>query len=652
MLNNCLEREAMAHHKNISPITALLVLSLMGFYPLPTLAQSIDVPDEENSFFEPTPIEEFSPGGEGESIPGTEPLYDKAVTITMIEVQGNRLVPTDTILNAIGTQPGSLYSKQNLQNDLRKIYDLGYFTEQIRVVPIATRDGIQLRFEVEENPVVKQFQFEGQSVLPEEDLRKLFEAQAGLPQNVNAINKGIQDIELLYKDKGYILARVEDIREEETGTVKLIISEGKINKIRYSGNRKTKDYVIRRAMAQKEGEPYNDITVTEDLKRIFSTQAFSDVRRVIKASPDAPGEYDLVIETDEKRTGAISLGGGVDTGTGIFGSVGYSDPNFLGRGENLSTVFSIGTGVIGSDRDTLDRKVTQFQASWFNPSLGETTNSLGTSFYARELGSFNVPLAIERRYGGEVTWGRPLESIPGASVSLGIGYEDTNIREGVSQSRLDEYSITPAQRQGQLTDGAFAFLSPGFSYDSRNNRFNPSQGWLSTFGSRLALGLDEDSYGTITANLRRYLKITDNVVFALNAQGGGSMFGDTPAFNMFRLGGSYTVRGFQEGGIGIGQSFLLGSAELRSKIPLLKRFSKFPIYDMLQAALFTDAGVLFKEASTNDIFNRPGYGISVGAGLRLNIPAVGPIRIDWANPIGGDSGDYVRRFNFGVGQKF
>jgi outer membrane protein assembly factor BamA len=62
--------------------------------------------------------------------------------------------------------------------------------------------------------------------------------------------------------------------------------------------------------------------------------------------------------------------------------------------------------------------------------------------------------------------------------------------------------------------------------------------------------------------------------------------------------------------------------------------------------------MLFGEADSNDIFNRPGYGISVGAGLRLNLPAVGPLRIDYAIPIGGNTGDHVRNFNFGAGQKF
>lgn len=599
-----------------------------------------------------TPIDKIAPQGEGgDSVPGTDPIYDKGITVTEIEIQGAKLVPPDVILKALDTKPGSLYSKRRLQSDLKKIYDLGYFTEKLRVVPIATRDGVHIRYEVEENPTVNGFIFKDLSVVKESELKPLFKEQIGMPQNVNSINKGVQAIEQLYKDKGYILARVDDISEDPPGTVILKINEGVVHKISFSGNKKTRDYVVRRAMAQKEGEVFNEKTVAEDMKRIFSTQTFSDVRRSVTASPSTPGEYDLTIELDEKRTGAISLGGGVDTGTGVFGSIGYSDPNFLGRGENFSSVFSVGSGVLTSDAATLKRRVLQFQTSWFNPSIRETNNSLGVSFFARELASFNVPLAIERRVGGSVDWSKPLEDYPGASISLGLGVENIKMKEGVSAARLAKEGVSAAHRQEQLDDGSFVYLTPGINFDSRNNRFDPSSGWLNSFSSKLAFGLDSDSYATVSANIRRYLKVTDTSTFALNLQGGATPVGDIPDFNAFLLGGPYTIRGFQQGGVGVGNQYVLASAELRSKVGFLKRFKRFPVYDMTQVALFADAGKLFDEALSNEDFGRPGYGFSVGAGLRVNLPTMGPIRIDWAKALG-DTGGFSRSINFGVGQKF
>ncbi len=638
--------------KSRNIITFLSLLLLLGMTPL-SVAQTVDVPsqDADKAKPEPTPVQEFAPSGT-QIIPGNEPLYDKGVTVTQIEIIGNKIIPAQAILNAIETKPGSLYSKRRLQNDLKHIYEMGYFSENLRVVPIATREGVHLRYEVEENPVVNAFQFSGETVLKEEKLRKIFVDQVGKPQNANAINKGIQEIEQDYKDGGYILARVDDIEENPPGTIKLTISEGKIHNIAFTGNKKTKDFVIRRAMAQKEGEIYNEKTVNADMKRIFGLQMFSDVRRVVKASAVAPGDYDLVVEVDEKKTGAISLGGGVDTGMGLFGSVGYSDPNFTGRGQNFSTIFSVGSGILISSKNIVRHRVLQYQTSWFNPSIAETNNSLGASVYARSLASFNVPLALETRYGSEVDWGHPIEAIPNSSFQLGLGFERTHLKEGTDQATLDAYNVSPTERQRELKSGTYAFLSPTFNYDTRNNRFSPSQGWLNTVNTRFALGIQNNSYATVTANLRRYLRVTDSVTLAVNAQGGSAMAGNVPDFNRFQLGGPYTVRGFQMSGIGIGEDYALGSAELRARIPYLKRFKKMPFYDMVQLALFTDAGVLSRESQTNSIFHRPGYGASVGGGIRMNIPAVGPLRIDWATPITGGSSYQTMHFNFGVGQKF
>ena len=601
---------------------------------------------------DPTPVQELSPTGDTEALPGTEPLYDQGVMVTQIEIEGNDHVPIGKVMEILDTKPGSLYSKKRLQKDLKKLYESGYFTENLRAVPVATKDGIRVKYVVEENPLVQSISFSGNTLIESSEILPLFREQIGLPQNANLINKAVAQVEELYQKKGYVLARVDDIQEPETGKVVLTINEGKIASISFDGNYKTKDFVLKRALAQKEGEFYNENVIADDMKRIFSIQAFTDVRRVIKASADKPGEYDLTIELDEKKTGTISLGGGVDTGTGLFGTVGYSDVNFRGHGENMSTSYSLGTGVIGSSNQTLRRRIMQFQSSWFNPSIGDSLVSIGASVFARELGSFNVPLAIERRIGGELNLGAPIKSLPGVSYGSGFGYESIHIKEGVSQARLDQYNITAAQRERMLRDGDYAYATPTLAIDTRNNRMEPTSGWYNTIGSKFAAGLKGPSYGQVSANFRRYLTITDDLSLSANVQGGTNVLGDIPQFDMFRLGGNYTIRGFQEGAVGTGQSYLMGSTELRAKVPYLKRFTKYPFYDILSFALFADAGKMYQRAETDALFGRPGYGIAFGGGIRLNLPAVGALRFDYGVPVGGNKGTGVRNINFGVGQKF
>ena len=579
--------------------------------------------------------------------------YDQGVTIQRVTIEGNQLIDETEIKRAIATRPGSLYNKKTLKDDLRRIYDMGYFTEKIKATPIATNQGIVLKIRVEENVPVTRFVIQGNSALSNKELIDVFATQTGLPQNIGQLNDGIEKVEKAYADKGYILARVKGIEDDPDGTINIDINEGTIDSVQFVGNRKTRDSVLRRMMATEPGDVYNEKSVGQDLKRIFSSQAFGDVRRVITASAENPDKYDLVVEVDEKRTGAISLGGGLDTSTGLFGSLGYSDPNFLGRGQNFTSGASVGTGYIGRDISQANSRIYQFEVGWTNPSINDGDNALSANLFGRDLASFNIPLGIERRIGSELTWSRPIKSIKGASFSLGLRGEDVTIRDAASQATLDEYGISATDRDGQLNGGSFVSLSPTVAFDTRDNRFNPTRGWLNTFSTTAAGGINGGSYGTLSANVRKYYKIRDGITLALNAQGASNVIGDIPDFNMFRMGGAYTVRGYQEGGLGSGNRFLMASAELRTKVPFLGPLKqKFPILDTLNFATFFDVGQVYGLSTGSQAFDRPGTGASIGAGLRFNIPALGPIRVDYAFPLASSGSRYTRSFNFGVGQKF
>lgn len=599
----------------------------------------------------PTPLSEFAP----EDVrPVRDKRYDQSLTITKVSIEGNRLVQAETIKEVMAIRPGALYNKTNLQGDLKRIYEMGYFTDKIRAVPIATSNGILLKIEVEENAPVTGVTIQGNTLVSDSELQTVFAGQTGMPQNVGQLNESIQKIEQLYASKGYVLARVKTIADDPDGVINLNITEGRLNSVRFVGNRKTKEFVLNRLMTTQQGDIYNEKILTDDLKRLFSTQSFSDVRRVLTVSPDDPEQYDLTVELDEKKTGAISVGGGLDTGTGAFGSVGYNDPNFLGRGQNFSSMAAVGTGIIGRGDSLASARTYQFDVSWSSPSLFNTSNALEVAAYGRDMASVNIPLGIERRIGTGVTWSRPLKSFKHMAFSLGLGGERVSLREGGDDSSLEDIGILKSLRGGQLEGGTFLSVTPTLAYDSRDNRFSPTRGMLNTFSLAGAYGISGDSYGTVSTNLRKYVKLREGITLALNAQAGTNLIGEVPEFNMFRVGGSYSVRGFREGGLGIGNGFMLGSAELRTKVPLFGPLKKVPFLETLGTAFFIDGGRVLDQSdliSSGD-FVQKGFGASVGAGLRVNLPGLGPIRVDYAIPIAGGSSKYTQRFNFGIGQKF
>ena len=124
---------------------------------------------------------------------------------------------------------------------------------------------------------------------------------------------------------------------------------------------------------------------------------------------------------------------------------------------------------------------------------------------------------------------------------------------------------------------------------------------------------------------------------------GGTILGDLPPYEAFTLGGGSSVRGYDEGEVGSGRSFLQASAEYR--FPLLKFLGG------IGGVLFVDYGTLLGTQGNvpgqpGIVRGKPGDGLGYGVGLRVKTP-IGPVRLDYGWTIDGGS-----RFQFGFGERF
>ena len=120
----------------------------------------------------------------------------------------------------------------------------------------------------------------------------------------------------------------------------------------------------------------------------------------------------------------------------------------------------------------------------------------------------------------------------------------------------------------------------------------------------------------------------------------GAILGDLPPYEAFPIGGTNSVRGYDEGEVGSGRQYVVASAE-----------AHLPLVAPVGGALFADYGsdldsghtVLGDPAGTR---GKPGAGFGYGAGVRLDSP-VGPLRLEYAFNDRGKG-----RFHFGVGKSF
>lgn len=351
---------------------------------------------------------------------GGEETEAKDLTIEDVTIEGNRLVPTENILEVIKTRRGDKFDREQVVRDLKAVNSMGYFDDRsLQVVPeVSGSGGVLLKIRVQENAPVTEFAFQGNSVMSAEELQKMFSDQLGKPQNLTQLSQSIDKVEQQYHEKGYTLARVIDVKDDPDGSVHLKIDEGVINSIQIAGNKKTKEFIIKNNIKLKPGTVYNEKQLTADLRKLYANGYFQDIRRSLSPSTTDPDKYDLKVEVDEKRTGSVGLGGGVDTIAGPFGSFSFSDSNFRGRGQIVQFNSNMGTGMFGSFTNAVNnggssfmptRRTFQVEASFIEPSLRGGKTSMAVTGFGRDLGSMVVDDATQRSIGLNLNFARPLK---------------------------------------------------------------------------------------------------------------------------------------------------------------------------------------------------------------------------------------------------
>ena len=591
-----------------------------------------------------------------QSSSGNTSLDKENKTIKNIEFYGLNSIPPQELLEKMQMKQGSEYTRSKMQSDLKTIYETGYFTEKMKAIPSVNGDGtVSIKIVVEENIPVKDFTIEGNTVIPTEDILATFNGMKGKPQNISLINQAIAQIQDLYSSKGYILARVDSVTDDPDGTINVSIKEGIIDKIMIEGNEKTKDYIVARNILTEPGMIYNENLIKEDLVRLYATQAFKDVTREIEPSEDVPDAYDITIKIQEQRTASISVGGGLDTVTGLFGSMGISENNFRGRCERLSLTGLVGTGVILNDSSVKDHMNIQAELSYFKPYYYNADTSLNTRLFFRDFGSYQVPLAVERRYGGEVTVAHKLKINRHANATFSVGAENISVKEGDFNgisALYNRYNIPISERAKQLEGGLFLSLSPALLYDTRDSATVTRHGTMASlrFDENLGLNGFDKTNGKLTGMIKQYIPVAKKSSLSFTVKGGGAIHGDIPEVMAYRLGGPYTVRGFKMSGVGTGNAFIMGSAEFATPIPFLDR-TRIAFLNNLRFTVWADAGKVFDGTISNKLYDRPEYAVSAGIGLKVFIPGMGPLSVDYGIPLTnpGNNGSKNGYFTFGVG---
>jgi outer membrane protein assembly factor BamA len=205
-----------------------------------------------------------------------------------------------------------------------------------------------------------------------------------------------------------------------------------------------------------------------------------------------------------------------------------------------------------------------------------------------------------------------------------------------------------------MKGGAYLSINPSLVYDTRDDKVSPSQGTLAKVTVSPSVGLT-GAFMKAGVNVSNYQRITKETTFATNFQAGTSV-GKLPGFASYYLGGFNGIRGYRQfSDLGLGSNMLMVRAELRHSLPLPKSDNKIvkSLHKNLKIALFTDAGQVGGSSVYNNLLSRNSTAASAGVTLRMNLPMVGSVRVDYGYPLLSTLlGSKTPRITFGFGDKF
>lgn len=348
---------------------------------------------------------------------------------------------------------------------------------------------------------------------------------------------------------------------------------------------------------------------------------------------------DIVTTLEEAPTGTFMLGVAASSFQGLFGNLTIYEKNFdlFNVPRSFNDIFNGSAFRGGGQEFRLDlqpgTQINRLQASIRDPYLFDLPIGGGAAgyFFTRAYPDWS-----ERRGGGRFSLGRQFGSATYADVALRA--EDVNF--------FGFKSPAPAQYLAASGSSALISLRPSLRFDNRNSPFLATKGQYAEFSYEQAWGtftwskFDAEGRSYFTTGSRpdgtgkRFVTVRGH--FGVTSQA-------TPVYERFFAGNFGSLRGFQYRTISpkaMGRpvgGVMMAVGSLEYQVP-------WNASDTVQQVFFTDFGTVENDYRFNKLR------VSVGTGLRLLIPQMGPIPLgfDLAFPVMHAEGDAIRYFNFSM----
>lgn len=559
------------------------------------------------------------------------------------------------------------------------------------------RIGIVINVEEGNKFYFRNISFLGNSKYPQEQLFNILGLSSGEIYDSKALYKRLgigknanpddMSITSLYQDAGYIMFQLEP-QETVVGAdsidleIKLI--EGKqatVNRVDFTGNNLVNDPVIRREMDILPGELYSRALLISTMRRLSALGHFNPENMQPDIKPVSNELIDISFAMEEQPSDRFEISGG--WGANMFvGSVGVTLNNFAmrdffkkgawkpyPRGDNQQ--LSVRGQTNGSYFQSYSLSFTE---PWFG---GKKPHSLTTSFYySSQTDAYYITQKSNKHFrtiGGSLGLGRRLKW-PDHNFSLynELMYQAYNLKDWdyfimtngtanivalrtvLSRSTIDQplYPRSGSEISGSVTLTPPYSLFDGVDYSDPNLSQQQRYRWI--------------EYHKWLFKALWYLPVSNNNKLVLKAAAEGGFIGSynnskVSPFEGYQLGGDgmsgYNVYGVDIIGLrGYKNGSLTPSGEYS------RAYNKFTVelrYPFILKPSSTIYGLVFAEGGNafDNVRHVDPFLIkrSLGVGVRLFLPVVGMIGVDWGYGFDkaiatGEKGG--GNFHFVIGQQF
>ena len=558
------------------------------------------------------------------------------------------------------------YSSAKLAADMESLksfyLDRGYVqfevnSQQVTISPDRKDISISVNIKEGEQFTINKIDMGGELVVPAPELKALIHFREDEIFSRKEINKAVSAMKTRLGEEGYAFAEVRvlnDIDEDEnTVALRFLVVPGNKMRVRYikfTGNEKTKDNVLRREMRQLEGAMYQTSRIDRSRVRLQRLNYLGSVNIAPQPVPGSPDEVDLEVTVTERFSGNLSVGLGFSQVQGAVLNLGFSHDNIFGTGNEIQLNYSNSNAV------------QQASFRYRNPYHTPEGISRGFSLTVTETdaGENNTSNYLIDQARFSVDYGVPLSEYDRIGFEIGAQRNDLQTTDGSSDEvfdfvieNSDEYDEDTPQSEidGDQYDTLFTRVS--LAKDTRNRRVFADAGALNSISLEMH-GYDLFYY---KARYRHQSAFALSELFTLGFRsrlGYGDGFDDTPSlpiYEKFTAGGVRSVRGFEFNSLGPRDSnndALGGDFQTIFSTEVIFPINQLASSETFRVGVYYDVGNVF--ANVED-FEASELRQSIGISAKW-FSFIGPVEFSYAWPLNDEDGDDVENFQFALGATF